>query len=72
MDIRSPKRLKERTGINDKFKHMKIRYPFHWRSLISVGPIIATKKFHSQFAEIPMAFLLGLVWLASSGGHAGF
>lgn len=47
----------QHTGRNDKFRNMKMRYPFHCRSVISVGPIIATKKFQSQFAEIPMALL---------------
>lgn len=36
---------------------MKIKYPFHSSSVIRVGPIMATKKFQSQFAEIPMALL---------------
>lgn len=45
---------------------MKIRYPFHWRSVIRVGPIMATKKFHSQFAEIPMAFLVKVSFFPKS------
>lgn len=48
------------TGINAKFKHMKIRYPFQARFWIRVGVIITTKKFQSQFAEMPIACLCGV------------
>jgi hypothetical protein len=47
------------TGTKARFKHMKIRYPFQARFSISVGVIMTTKKFHSQFAEMPMAWLVG-------------
>lgn len=46
------------TGMKTKFKHMKIKYPFQARFWINVGVIITTKKFQSQFAEIPIAWLL--------------
>lgn len=36
---------------------MKIRYPFQARFSIRVGVIITTKKFQSQFAEMPIACL---------------
>lgn len=45
------------TGTNTRLRHMKIRYPFQARFSISVGVIITTKKFQSQFAEMPIACL---------------
>lgn len=36
---------------------MKIRYPFHASCSIRQGAIMATKKFHVQLAETPMACL---------------
>jgi len=48
------------TGTKTKFKHINIKYPFQARSSINVGVIITTKKFQSQFAEIPIACLRGI------------
>lgn len=45
------------TGTKTRFKHMKIKYPFHARFWIKVGVIMTTKKFHNQFAEMPIACL---------------
>lgn len=45
------------TGTNTRLRHMKIRYPFQARFSIRVGVIITTKKFQSQFAEMPIACL---------------
>jgi hypothetical protein len=45
------------TGTKTRFKHIKMRYPFQARFSIKVGVIMTTKKFHSQFAEMPMACL---------------
>jgi hypothetical protein len=45
------------TGTNTIFKHMKIKYPFQAKLSINVGVIITTKKFQSQFAEMPIACL---------------
>jgi hypothetical protein len=61
----SPKKYSKRhvprkdllTGTKTKFKHINIKYPFQARSSISVGVIMTTKKFQSQFADIPIACL---------------
>jgi len=45
------------TGTKTRFKHIKMRYPFQARFSIKVGVIMTTKKFHNQFAEMPMACL---------------
>jgi hypothetical protein len=50
-------RARFHTGTNTRLRHMKIKYPFHARFSIRVGVIITTKKFHSQFAEMPIACL---------------
>jgi hypothetical protein len=49
------KKVLTTSGTNAKFKHMKMRYPFHFKLLSSVGVIITTKKFQIQFALIPTA-----------------
>lgn len=46
-----------RTGTKDRFKHINTKYPFQARFWISVGVIITTKKFQSQFADTEMACL---------------
>jgi hypothetical protein len=56
------------SGTKAKFKHMKIRYPFHLRLFKRVGVIMTTKKFQIQFAETPTAVPLALTWRGKISG----
>jgi hypothetical protein len=42
-------------GMNEKLRHMKIKYPFHFNESRRVGVTMTTKKFQIQFAEMPTA-----------------
>ena len=56
------------SGMNEKFRTMKIKYPFQAREFSKVGVIITTKKFQIQFAEIPTAVPLARTWRGRISG----
>jgi hypothetical protein len=54
--------------MKEKFKHMKIKYPFQARLFSSVGVIITTTKFQIQLAEMPIAVPFARTWRGRISG----
>ena len=55
--------------MNEKFKHIQIKYACQCRLLMADGDIMTTTNFQSQLALMPIAVPLLLAWRGRISGY---